>query len=204
MSTEIHDPGFAPSDPMDGREPGEWDTRYDPAAKKCIQFESRYLGAHLGIALLLIFLIALYISFAYTPDASGTQNQTPASIATSQRLVFGWLHLAFAYIGGVLGGTVYSIKWLIHVVAKNSWNLDRRLWRVFIPHLSGALAVAFAVLFASGIVGFTDDRAVNSPWICLGISFLVGYFSDKATAKMAEVAETVFGGTRRGSHSDKD
>jgi len=31
----------------------------------------------------------------------------------------------------------------------------------------------------------------------MAFSFLVGYFSDKALAKMAEVADTLFGGTRQ-------
>lgn len=201
MSTELNDPGFAPSDPLDGRQHGEWASRYDAAAKACIRFEAWYLGLHLAIALVLVFVFAFLVSGAYAPAVATTTSQSFEADSTAQSLVFGWLHLAFALVGGILGGTVYSIKWLIHVVAKSSWNMDRRLWRIFIPHLSGALAVAFTVLFASGIVGFADDKALNSPWICLGVSFLVGYFSDKATAKMAEVAETVFGGTKRGASS---
>ena len=113
------------------------------------------------------------------------------SSLTSRQVLFAWL-------GGILGGTLYAIKWLYHVVAKNLWNSDRRLWRLFTPHVSGGLATVFIILLGSGLVTIVDPDAMASIWVCFGMSFLIGYFSDNATAKLTEVAETLFGRTDRG------
>jgi hypothetical protein len=108
---------------------------------------------------------------------------------------------ALAWLGGTLGGTLFSIKWLYHVVAKQLWHLDRRLWRLFTPHLSGGLAFAVFTMVSSGILSIFNTTATSSPSLIVGSSFLVGYFSDNATAKLHEVAVTLFGTNRlRGRH----
>jgi hypothetical protein len=47
-------------------------------------------------------------------------------------------HYGSAWIGGVLGGSVFSIKWLYHSIARGKWHLDRRPWRFLTPLMSGA------------------------------------------------------------------
>jgi hypothetical protein len=44
---------------------------------------------------------------------------------------------------GSLGGTTFSIKWLVHSVAKCKWHLDRRYWRFFVPMIGGYTRVWF-------------------------------------------------------------
>eukprot|EP01032_Pedospumella_encystans_P000293 gene293-331_t len=41
------------------------------------------------------------------------------------------LKLIAVFFVGCVGGTTFSIKWLIHSVAKLKWHLDRRYWRMF-------------------------------------------------------------------------
>lgn len=183
--SEQPDVGFAPADPTDDRERGDWESRYSGEARKSIRIEAIYLSVHLFGPL--IGALALAILF----DGTSTTTQTSASAD------FGWRELAHAWLGGILGGSVYAIKWLYHVVAKNLWHIDRRLWRLFTPHVSGALAFAFIVLMGSGLIKIVDRQAMSSIWVCFGISFLVGYFSDNATAKLSEVARTIFGATTR-------
>jgi hypothetical protein len=113
------------------------------------------------------------------------------------------LHFGMAWLGGTLGGTLFDVKWLYHSVARQLWHLDRRLWRLFTPHISGGLAFAMVALIGSGLVRIFDSRAVNSLSSVVGISFLVGYFSDSAIAKLTEVAETLFG-TSRGKEKHRD
>lgn len=184
MDQEKPVPGFAPDDITDGRAPLEWQTRYsNPVARRAIGFEAVYLALLLVafLSLLVAFLAGLARNVIRLPEE---QYQVLAKYA------IGWL-------SGSLGGTLFDIKWLYHSVAKHLWNQDRRLWRLFTPHLSGALSVAILLLISSGILGVFDRKALGSLEAVAGLAFLTGYFSDSATAKLAEVAETLFGVTER-------
>ena len=58
------------------------------------------------------------------------------------------------------------------------------------PHISGALAFAFLVLISSGILTiFNLEPGNESLTVPIAVGFIVGYFSDTATAKLKEVAE---------------
>jgi hypothetical protein len=177
------DGDFAPADPSDGRQPGDWKSRYaDASARRAILGESCYLG----ILFVSAPIVALILWLEYPKY---------------------WLHLsdakyrtlfryAIAWVSGTLGGTLFDIKWLYHSVAKYKWNLDRRLWRVFTPHISGALSCAVVALISSGILRVFDHQATESPSLVFALAFLVGYFSDNTIAKLAEVAGTLFGPIR--------
>jgi hypothetical protein len=106
------------------------------------------------------------------------------------------LKYGLAWLAGTLGGTLFDLKWLYHTVARQLWHMDRRLWRIFTPHISGGLAFSVVALVASGGVRIFDAKATESHALVVGLSFLVGYFSDNAIAKLLEVAETLFGTTR--------
>jgi hypothetical protein len=95
-----------------------------------------------------------------------------------------------------MGGVLFDLKWLYHTVARGLWNQDRRLWRVFTPHISGGLSCFFLALVASGVLRIFDTKATDALSLVIGLGFLVGYFSDSAIAKLTEVAETLFGTTR--------
>lgn len=184
MNQEKQVPGFAPDDLTDGRPPLDWQTRYtDAAARRAIRFEAIYLA--LLLFPFLAFLVALLAGFGkiFFPLADEQHKLLAKYIV--------------AWLSGSLGGTLFSIKWLYHSVAKHLWNQDRRLWRLFTPHLSGCLAVVVLLLISSGILAIFDQEALGSLEPIAGLSFLIGYFSDSATAKLAEVAETLFGVTER-------
>lgn len=182
-------PGFAPDDPTDGRERLEWRSKYEPDALRHIWFESAYLAC-----LLLIIMIAMAILWLNYPKYwLGLTDQK------YQR----FLKYGIAWLSGVLGGTLFVIKWLYHSVARQMWHLDRRLWRFFTPHISGGLAFAIVALVSSGMFRIFDRQAVESLSQVVGVGFLVGYFSDSAVAKLTEIAETVFG-TSRGRERHKD
>lgn len=102
-----------------------------------------------------------------------------------------------------LGGTLFDIKWLYHSVARQIWHMDRRLWRFFTPHISGGLAFIVLTLISSGLLRVFDQHAIESPSLVLGMTFLVGYFSDSTVAKLAEIADTIFGTTRSTKKQDE-
>lgn len=181
---------FGQADPTDNRDLGDWRTKYsDPEARRGIRVEAIYLA----VLLLLVPVSMLVLWLGYPKN---------------------WLHLTdgkydillrygLAWLAGVLGGTLYDAKWLYHTVARQLWHLDRRIWRLFTPHISGGLAFVVISLVASGLLKIFDSHAVESNAMVVGVGFLVGYFSDSAIAKLAEIAETLFG-TSRSKERHKD
>ena len=174
-------PGFAPDDPTDGRRLLDWKTRY-PEAQRQIWTDGAYL------AVLLVSIPALMLAFwvGYPNRWLQLSDDRYATV----------VKYALAWLGGTLGGTLYDIKWLYHSVARQIWHVDRRLWRIFTPHISGALAFAMIALISSGILRIFDTQAMQSRSLTVAVAFLVGLFSDKAVAKLSEVAETLFGASR--------
>ncbi len=169
---------FAPADPTDGRQIGVWRTFYNSEAWVYIRKEAVYVG-------LMIFTTAVLIIFVRF-DLFGLLA-IPSSVKK----------LSYAWIGGTLGGTLFTTKWLYHSVARNLWNQDRFLWRIFTPHVSGALAFSFILLISSGIVSLFSPEAMEKNSAVFGFSFLIGYFSDSAIAKLTEIANTLFGATQK-------
>ena len=180
---------FAPADPHDGRKPLEWQSRYtDPVARRWILIEATYLAL-----LILIAPAAILLLWSEYP-----QDWFHLSNAKYRTLFL----YGLAWLGGTLGGTLFAIKWLYHSVARQIWHMDRRQWRFFTPHISGVLALAVIALISSGLVRVFDPKAPESSPLVFGVAFLVGYFSDSTAAKLAEIAETIFGTNRSSQNKD--
>jgi hypothetical protein len=174
---------FGQADPTDNRGLLEWRSKYeDPEARKEIRIEAVYLAVLLfGIPILMCLLwLELPKNWFHLSDA----KYRPI------------LKYALSWGAGTLGGTLFAIKWLYHTVARQLWHMDRRLWRLFTPHISGGLAFGVTALIASGVIRIFDKNATNSYALLVGFGFLVGYFSDSAIAKLSEVADTLFGTSR--------
>jgi hypothetical protein len=175
------DPGFAPEDYSDGRKLGEWRSKYDEQALGCIRWEATYLCGILIVATASMFLIWM-----------GTP-QRRLGLSENDNLVFA--RYGLAGLAGVVGGVLFAMKWLYHSVAKQIWNIDRRWWRYFTPLISGGLAFFTIVIVDS--FGFFDPNLVSTRARATGFGFLIGLFSDNAMAKLAEVAQTLFGPTHK-------
>jgi hypothetical protein len=174
---------FGQADPTDNRERYDWKSKYDdPIARKEINREALYLGV------LLFGLPAVMIVFWFDCPKY-VFHLTDQKYQPLVKYVFAWT-------AGSLGGVLFDLKWLYHTVARGSWHLDRRLWRIFIPHISGGLSFFVLALVASGGLRIFDSKATDSLSVVVGLAFLVGYFSDSAIAKLTEVAETLFGTIR--------
>jgi hypothetical protein len=175
---------FGQADPTDGgRKPFEWKSKYtDPIAIKKQRSEAIYLGTLLFLMPLLMVL--LWLEFPKYWFHLSDKRYAPL------------LKYGFAWAAGTLGGVLFDLKWLYHTVARGLWHLDRRLWRVLTPHISGGLSFFVLALVASGTLRIFDSKATDSLASIVGLGFLVGYFSDSAIAKLTEVAETLFGTTR--------
>ncbi|MCX6155940.1 MAG: hypothetical protein NT007_17470 [Candidatus Kapabacteria bacterium] len=178
MSQADDTTGFSPYDLTDGRVQGNWKSRYvDEAAQKEIKWERNYLIVIFCSCLVLSVLIGILLKNFSTKLGFDTTNIS---------------NYFFAWAGGTLGGTLFSAKWLIHTIAKNTWNIDRQIWRIFTPHLSASLALVFIVLINSEMINIATPKSLTIHK-CFGIGFLVGYFSDNAIGKLTELAQVVFG-----------
>lgn len=177
------DPGFAPNEPTDGRPRGDWTTRYtDPAAQRAIRFEAAYvLFVNLFTVLAMLALVLRW-----------PESRIGVDDATWNRLS----HWALAWLGGMLGGSLFSMKWMYHSVAKGLWNQDRRLWRIFTPILSAGVGFTIVVLSTARILPLFGADLVSSNVGALGVATLVGYFSDQTISRLADMAEGHLGKPR--------
>ena len=158
-----------------------WKTRYPATrARALIRKESYYVVLVVVVALVGIFLTWHGGFIAWIEDdCVGCAGSTLRK----------YMYLFFA---GLLGGSMFGLKYLYKVVARGYWNEDRAIWRYTSPLLSAGLALATGALTDAGIFGFaTSSTESSSSFVALG--FIVGYFADRASGKMQEVAETLFG-----------
>jgi len=185
-SREEDTPGFAPDEPDDGRKLGDWATRYDdPQARKAIREETVFLYIHFGLTLILLTFI----------NSGVIEECDWINVSTSRvedfRLMF------TSGLCGMFGGVLLSLKWLYHSVAKELWNVDRRLWRFSTPYLSGGVAFVVWVTITSGLFGIFDSSRLGDVRLAMAVGFISGYFSDMAIAKLSEIAQGVFGTTNK-------
>lgn len=202
-STPEASAAFAPNDPVDGRYLGEWKSKYPPDALREIRFEAIYV-AGVFIAYFSSLVAMLYLSTDGTyvtavPEDGVTKLAVLecGSVSDKKLLSPSFLGFCCAWAAGGVGGSLFSLKWMYHCVAKQIWHQDRRLWRILTPHLSAVLAFCMILIVSSGFIKvFAENIAIRHIDV-MAFSFLVGYFSDKALAKLAEVADTLFGSNRK-------
>lgn len=183
-------PRTIPKDETDGREVHNWQSRYTKHARLEIRLEAFAVAGILFFALGMILLVwsGLLVSWI--------------GCEFCRRPAFN--RYGYFFLGGVLGGTLFGIKYLYHVVARGYWNQDRRLWRFLSPWLAGSLALVVGALTDAGFLGLTISANKASAYLSLG--FISGYFGDKALAKMTEMADVIFGtrdNSKKDTHSTK-
>lgn len=171
----------------DGKDPYEWKSKWPPQAKCGIHRDALLVGGIFFGTLAAIFLTWHGLSFEVM--SYGCHG---CSKATFNKY-------SYFFFGGMLGGTLFGLKYLYMVVARGYWTEDRWLWRVSTPFLSGGLALAFGAMLDSGIFGLSVAAKSNPSYLSIG--FITGYFADSAIAKMQEIADTVFGKPSRHQQS---
>ncbi|MEO0637593.1 MAG: hypothetical protein AAFY73_13200 [Pseudomonadota bacterium] len=183
MAEEIEDH----TDLDDGRELGDFKSRYGPQAWFQIVPEFLLLAVYLSVPG--YFLLESIIE---PPNDLGKEGFVYSRLlgvyVTADNAK--WIALALA---GFIGGAVFDLKWLYHSVAKGKWNRDRCLWRVIVPFNSAAVSTFTGFLFASGIIPFLKDESFENVFALLGFGFIFGYFSDNILASMQNLAQRVFG-----------
>jgi hypothetical protein len=178
----------------DGRRQWEWQSKYPEAACVGIAFERTVLLAYLSVSLLLagIFLClagqAARIILPWNSMVSGSEGTpVPLSLVIS-------FHIIAVHWVGCVGGTTFALKWLVHAVAKGTWHLDRRPWRLIVPLIGGVYACVVLTLLDAGVVGHAQSPDNARPLaVSAALAFLVGYFSDGVSGLLSNIANAVFG-----------
>lgn len=165
----------------DGREKGDWKSHFPDEARREIKFEAWVLGG-----LLVLALGAAGISLGLTNADQCSVPIGPLNISISFRLLA-------IFFTGCVGGITFSIKWLIHTVAKEKWHLDRRYWRLLTPAIGGVYACVVLTLGNVQLLGTEVKADTSGVASSAALAFLVGYFSDGVSGLLSNVANAVFG-----------
>lgn len=160
----------------DGRKPYNWESGYPESARKEIRYEAIYIG----IILILSLLGLLFNWCGYFSRFICLEAEKQSSFET----------ILYYFISGLLGGTIFGIKYFYRVVARGYWSQDRRYWRIFSPWISSCIATVVGCMVISGFINANKSPSVATG-ICVG--FVAGYFADQAVGKMSEVATALFG-----------
>jgi hypothetical protein len=173
----------SPFDPAhgleDGRKSWDWKSKYPDEARKLIGREAGIATAYVATFLLLTAFMA----------AVGT---SPAKFQVLGMDLHVSPMLLLTFAAGGLGGTTFSIKWLMHSAATGKWHLDRFYWRVFVPLTGGVYSVVVLNLMAAGMLGGGGERQLDTG-TSAALAFLIGYFSDGVSGLLSNVANAVFG-----------
>ena len=163
----------------DGRKSWDWRSKYPDEARKLIDREALIAGVYFAVFLLLTAVIAAAGTESVTLDLGVKFTVVPSILLT--------------FAVGCLGGTTFSIKWLMHSCATGKWHLDRFYWRVFVPLTGGVYSVVVLDLMAAGMLGGAGERSIATTGTTAALAFLVGYFSDGVSGLLSNVANAVFG-----------
>ena len=162
----------------DERKQFYWESRWPPEAIRQIYYEAAYV-----VGIFVASLVGILLTWRGGVFwLAGCEQCNPTTLR----------RYAYLFFSGVMGGSLFGLKYLYKVVARGWWNVDRRLWRLFSPWLAGGIAFGFGALAAAGLFGFTMGAAPGgASFVSLG--FIAGYFADSASRKMQEIANTLFG-----------
>lgn len=160
----------------DGRDLYHWESGYPPKAR----FEIRLEALYISLILLLAFIGLLFIWSGLFWKIIGIEEEAYKSFS----------EIGIFFFSGLLGGTIFGIKYFYRVVARGYWSQDRRYWRIFSPWISACIALIVGCMVLSGYLNTTKTP---SDYVGICVGFIAGYFADEAVGKMSEVAVALFG-----------
>lgn len=163
----------------DGRKQYDSESKYPECAQKEMKKEAIYIAIILIIAFsLLIFIVGGLID--KVGNLIGLEAKKTASLEG----------VIIYFFSGLLGGTIFGLKYFYRVVSRGYWSQDRKYWRFFSPWISACVAFVVGCMVLSGYINATQTQSFAAE-ICVG--FITGYFADEAVGKMSEVATALFG-----------
>lgn len=193
---------------QDGRPLEQWESVYDVRAKIGIWAETVYVLFIMLASLALVGFSALAYYFeaaSWSWVAQWTSSSIPETTNDSNGLTHAFapvdvMRQPYLWIAtlaaGTCAGSMFTLKWLYHCVARKLWHVDRRVWRISAPIISGILALFVVMLVRSGILPVVDSNVLSSFSGSVGLAFLIGLFSDNILAALQNLANQTFGTLR--------
>lgn len=182
-------------DPTDGRTKLDYQSKYPFCIRVQINLEAGYLTLLLIFGFYVIYwMLSGECGFLFSESTFNLLNDN--------------LKKLFAFsTSGLIGGSMFGIKYLYHVTGRGWWHEDRRIWRIYSPLLAAALASMLGFILDGGILQISQyhTEAVDNQYIkIIGLGFIIGYFADTALAKLQEVATVIFGTSARSAAEIKN
>lgn len=169
--------GSVTPDKNDGRgTAGEesWKSRYPGKCWIQIVIEAVYVGVMFVAGFIIVFFVV---------------KQQKGGLGIAQEQWVRTVPMLVSLAGGWIGGCLYDMKWLYHSVARQIWNRDRILWRIFTPFLSAGASFIVVSLGVGNIIPFIAEVVKGSISGTIGLSIVIGYFSDRVFSSLQRVAE---------------
>ena len=163
----------------DGRKQYDWESKYPECARKEMKKEAIYIGAILLLSFILLICIV-----------GGLIDLIGSLLGLESKKIVSLEGIILYFFSGLLGGTVFGLKYFYRVVSRGYWSQDRKYWRIFSPWISACIAFVVGCMVLSGYINATHTQSFATE-ICVG--FITGYFADEAVGKMSEVAIALFG-----------
>ena len=139
-------------------------------------------------------LIAIYVVFSIWPGAvSIDQSRTIP-------LFFGLLSLNLdaeltmilvVLFAGVMGAFIQSLGSIAYHRANESLTEEWAAWYVTRPFIGAGLALAIYLVLRAGFIGMGTDASSINIFGTAALAAVSGMFTDKATTKLKEVANTL-------------
>lgn len=164
----------------DGRKVYDWESKYPETARNEMKCEACYIGLVLIVSL-------LGLLFNWCGLISGWLGLEESRVVSFEGIML-------YFFAGLLGGTIFGIKYFYRVVARGYWTQDRKYWRIFSPWISACVALVVGCMVVSGYINAAQEPS-TATGICIG--FIAGYFADDAVGKMSEVASALFGSSNK-------
>jgi hypothetical protein len=159
------------------------------------------LGGVLGITayLVLVAVLAFYcIVKIWPPDAGNGQTASqdwPVSLFGAHApITSNTSLLLITILMGAVGSLLHSLRSLYWYVGNRKLIWSWAAMYMLLPVSGGVLAAIFYVVIRAGFLpqSATQGPASGTPYGFAGLGALVGLFSEEATLKLKQVAETVF------------
>lgn len=131
----------------DGRNQYDWESRYPENARKEMKSEAIYIGIILFVSFVLLICIWC-----------GLIGRIGGHIGLESKIVTSLEGIILYFFSGLMGGTIFGLKYFYRVVARGYWSQDRKYWRIFSPWISACIAFVVGCMVLSGYI-----NAAQSP-----------------------------------------
>lgn len=157
----------------DGRNQYDWESRYPENARKEMKSEAIYIGIILFVSFVLLICIWC-----------GLIGRIGGHIGLESKIVTSLEGIILYFFSGLMGGTIFGLKYFYRVVARGYWSQDRKYWRIFSPWISACIAFVVGCMVLSGYINAAQSPSFATE-ICVG--FITGYFADDAVGNIRNI-----------------